>query len=320
MSGSAIRRTAIILLYLAFILILSGISLAAEKVFFVTTDPAGSPVAMRDAATGSVVWRADYKPFGQEQSVSGSVENNTRFIGKEKDKETGLDYFGGRYMYDKPGRFISPDPVGPVDPWTGKINMEVLLNPQRLNAYAYGLNNPYRYTDPLGLWTVSIGVDLSGYLGAFGGGGGTAVNLGYSEKKGLSFSLTGTAGGGAVAGVGASLGVSIVKTDASSVNQLLGTFVEGSRGLGPRTTIIGVAGEGVTGEGVIIGLAGKGGPPQAGGMATTTSAIIQYDQGNLSVGNSGNGSIWSSESYRGATQNPSGARNEPIKKNTTTDE
>ena len=141
------KRILVLTVFWAIILVLSSISSAAEKVFFVTTDPAGTPVAYRDAATGNVVWRADYKPFGQEQSISGSLENNERFIGKEKDKETGLDYFGGRYMYDKPGRFISPDPIGPVDPWTGKINMEVLLNPQRLNAYAYGLNNPYRYVD-----------------------------------------------------------------------------------------------------------------------------------------------------------------------------
>jgi len=119
---------------------------SAEKVFFYTTDPAGSPVAITDA-TGNVVWRADYKPFGQEQSITGSLENNERFIGKEKDKETGLDYFGARYMYDKAGRFTSPDPVGPVESRTSKTNYEMLINPQKLNLYAYALNNPYRYAD-----------------------------------------------------------------------------------------------------------------------------------------------------------------------------
>nr|MDA8240796.1 hypothetical protein [Nitrospiraceae bacterium] len=92
------KRTAFFLLCLALIPLLTGLFSAAEKVFFVTTDPAGSPVAMRDAATGNVVWRADYKPFGQEQSVSGSLENNERFIGKEKDKETGLVYINHRYF------------------------------------------------------------------------------------------------------------------------------------------------------------------------------------------------------------------------------
>lgn len=39
-----------------------------------------------------------------------------------------------------------------MDTERGKTNEELLLNPQRLNTYAYGLNNPYRYVDPDGLW------------------------------------------------------------------------------------------------------------------------------------------------------------------------
>jgi len=149
----------------AIILVFSGTSSATEKVFFYTTDPTGSPVAITDS-TGNVVWRADYKPFGQEQSISGSLENNERFIGKEKDKETGLDYFGARYMYDKAGRFTSPDPIGPVDPKTSQTNHGMLLNPQKLNAYAYAGNNPYRYIDPWGLewkdWQENVKATIEG--------------------------------------------------------------------------------------------------------------------------------------------------------------
>ena len=150
------KKTLLLSVCLTIILALSGVASAVEKVFFVTTDPAGTPVAERDAATGSVVWRADYKPFGQEQSVSGSVENNTRFIGKEKDPETGFYAIGPRMFDPLRGRFLSTDPVSPVDPWTGKANMEVLLNPQMMNPYAYALNNPYRYLDPDGLFTITI--------------------------------------------------------------------------------------------------------------------------------------------------------------------
>jgi len=104
------------------------------------------PLAMTDSS-GNVVWRADYKPFGEEQSITGSIENNEKFVGKEKDKETGLYYFGARYMEPRIGRFISPDPIGLVDPRTSKTNYEMLKNPQKLNRYAYSLNNPYRYVD-----------------------------------------------------------------------------------------------------------------------------------------------------------------------------
>jgi RHS repeat-associated protein len=66
------------------------------------------------------------------------------------DEETGLVSMGARYLDPRTGRFTQPDPVGLVDPATGKVNQEMLLNPQRLNRYVYALNNPYRYVDPEG--------------------------------------------------------------------------------------------------------------------------------------------------------------------------
>jgi RHS repeat-associated protein len=116
-------------------------SFAGNKVFFYHTDAAGTPVAMSDAS-GEVVWRADYMPFGEEHEITGNVKNKNRFIGKEKDEETDLYYFGARYLDASTGRFIKPDPVG--------IREADLLNPQRLNRYSYSLNNPYRYVDPDG--------------------------------------------------------------------------------------------------------------------------------------------------------------------------
>jgi RHS repeat-associated protein len=122
---------------------------SSGQVRFYHTDPAGTPIAMTDGS-GSTVWRADYRPFGEEQIITETVSNDYQFTGKEKDEETGLHYFGARYMDSKIGRFLSPDPVGAVDPRTGDINGKVLRNPQRINIYAYGLNNPYRYIDPDG--------------------------------------------------------------------------------------------------------------------------------------------------------------------------
>jgi RHS repeat-associated protein len=95
----------------------------------------------------SKVWE---KPF------SDTTENNEKFVGKEKDKETGLYYFRARYMRPEIGRFISPDPMGPVDPRTSKTNEKLLLNPQQLNRYAYSLNNPYRYIDITGKWAEDV--------------------------------------------------------------------------------------------------------------------------------------------------------------------
>src|SRR6185437_455260 len=63
-----------------------------------------------------------------------------RYTGKERDTESGLDYFGARYLSSSMGRFMSPDPLG------GHLE-----NPQSLNKYAYALNNPLTNTDPTGL-------------------------------------------------------------------------------------------------------------------------------------------------------------------------
>src|SRR4030042_4216533 len=120
---------------------------AGEVIFFYHTDPAGTPLAMTDSS-GNVVWRGDYKPFGEELEITPEPENKLKFVGKEKDKETGLYYFGARYMEAKIGRFIAPDPA--------PITQKDLLNPQRLNRYSYGLNNPYRYLDPDGKFSAEI--------------------------------------------------------------------------------------------------------------------------------------------------------------------
>ena len=127
----------------------TAFALAADHVFFYYTDPAGTPLAVSDA-TGAVTWQADYMPFGEELLGTSTAPNNKMFVGKEKDKETGFYYFGARYMEATIGRFISIDPAGPVDSKTGKITERFLINPQRLNKYAYAGNNPYAFIDPNG--------------------------------------------------------------------------------------------------------------------------------------------------------------------------
>jgi RHS repeat-associated protein len=61
---------------------------------------------------------------------------------KERDIETGLDYFGARYYSSTQGRFTSPDPMA---------ESARTANPRTFNRYSYTLNNPLRYVDPTGL-------------------------------------------------------------------------------------------------------------------------------------------------------------------------
>lgn len=118
----------------------------AAGVSFYHADPSGTPIRMTDE-TGKVSWLIIYNPFGEQGSLAKMGHNQKRFIGKELDSETGLLNVGVRYMKNGIGRFTSPDPVGPVDPMTSRINMDIISNPQRINAYTYGLNNPYKFID-----------------------------------------------------------------------------------------------------------------------------------------------------------------------------
>jgi len=94
-------------------------------------------------------------PFGEECLTGPCLANPgvgagqpRKFTGKERDAETGLDYFGARYYGSKIGRFTTVDPV-----YTWKEN---LADPQRWNRYAYSLNNPLRYVDPNGKWPTGV--------------------------------------------------------------------------------------------------------------------------------------------------------------------
>jgi RHS repeat-associated protein len=87
-----------------------------------------------------------------------------RCTGKERDTESGLDYFPARYYGSNMGRWMSPDPL----PWLGwqhpspdaseeeqeeahKKFEDWIGNPQNLNLYAYVNNNPLSHTDPTGM-------------------------------------------------------------------------------------------------------------------------------------------------------------------------
>ena len=81
----------------------------------------------------------------------------SRSTGKERDNESGNDYFGARYYASNMGRFMSADPSGLLyaDP----------TNPQSLNLYSYGQNNPLINIDPNGLDCIHINNDTGAYEG-----------------------------------------------------------------------------------------------------------------------------------------------------------
>jgi RHS repeat-associated protein len=119
---------------------------------YLTTDHLGSTRVMTNQI-GIVVMRQDYLPFGEAITVSGANPRQSvqgygvapsvrqQFTSKERDTETGLDYFGARYFSGAQGRFTAPDEPF-VDQWE--------QDPQSWNLYTYGRNNPLRFVDPTG--------------------------------------------------------------------------------------------------------------------------------------------------------------------------
>ncbi|MGO9776931.1 MAG: RHS repeat-associated core domain-containing protein, partial [Terracidiphilus sp.] len=65
------------------------------------------------------------------------------FTAKERDTESGNDYFEARYYSSAMGRFMSPDWSAKAEP----VPYAKLDNPQSLNLYAYMMNNPLAGVD-----------------------------------------------------------------------------------------------------------------------------------------------------------------------------
>ncbi|HEY6253860.1 MAG TPA: RHS repeat-associated core domain-containing protein [Candidatus Angelobacter sp.] len=79
----------------------------------------------------------------QSTTTSAGDPNHYKFDGKELDAETGLYNFGARYYSPALGRYMSPD-------WSARpttVPYADLSNPQTLNLYTFGRNNPTSIPD-----------------------------------------------------------------------------------------------------------------------------------------------------------------------------
>lgn len=106
-----------------------------ENITYPLTDHLGSPTIVTNQA-GQVVETNDYESYGQLKNTNTQIDNDYKFTGKEQDEENSLQYYGARYYDNSIGKFISVDPAS--------INSvgEYLSDPQQLNSYSYGRNNP----------------------------------------------------------------------------------------------------------------------------------------------------------------------------------
>jgi RHS repeat-associated protein len=112
-----------------------------DGLHFYLNDPLGTRRAQTDYA-GVREQVCTGLPFGDGLTCGNSTQYPTEhhFTGKERDAESGNDYFIARYYESSMGRFMSPDDGSDQDP----------DDPQSWNLYSYVRNNPLADTDPDG--------------------------------------------------------------------------------------------------------------------------------------------------------------------------
>lgn len=182
-----------------------GTGNGSYKVEYLHTDALGSVRMVTDQA-GAVVSRSDYYPFGGKVDASfndrASIGGYTadpnarqRFTGKERDGESGLDYYGARYYSSAQGRFTTPDA-----PFADQYEED----PQSWNLYSYTRNNPLKYVDDDGR---ALKLIVSGFKLLVKGGDVASTFAGVTEAVAIIASGNPAVGTGArLLAVGSLLG------------------------------------------------------------------------------------------------------------------
>jgi len=133
--------------------------------YFYHSDHLGSASLISDYK-GDEYQRIEYTPYGEtwieRTDNKGLAYLPYKFTAKELDSETGLYYYGARYLDSKYSTWISTDPAlgdyipqAPISDEARKHNQNLpgmggIFNHINCNLYAYGANNPVRYIDPDG--------------------------------------------------------------------------------------------------------------------------------------------------------------------------
>ena len=159
---------------------------AQVNTYYYHSDHLGSAHLITDYK-GDEYERIEYTPYGEYWIEKRAPENKTlpfKFTGKERDEETGLYYYGARYLDPKTSRWLSTDPalseyVSGTEKGEGGIYNQV-----NFNLYHYAGNNPIKYTDPTGAFdwdtnTIESGDTLSKITDEYNTRNGT--NYTYDE-------------------------------------------------------------------------------------------------------------------------------------------
>jgi RHS repeat-associated protein len=272
------------------------------KQYYYHSDHLGSAQLISNA-DGEEYERIEYTPYGElwieKASTASNIDIPFRFTGKERDEETGLYYYGARYLDSKTSRWLSADPAlgdyipgAPVNDETRKRNSNLpgmggVFNTVNSHLYHYAGNNPVKYTDPDGNainfvigaaigFVSSTAIEVGGRM-ATGQSFGTAMKNTFTDTTSLAVIGASTAIGAVTSGV-SGLAVSVATKGATSVSQVAVTTIAINTASGAVDAAAkDVAVKAITGQPQNIketaSVAGKGALLAAGFSTVTQGAI-----------------------------------------------
>ena len=163
-----------------------------DHIYFYHSDHLGSASLITDYK-GDEYQRIEYTPYGESwidikiMGAASVMPMSYKFSAKELDEETGLYYYGARYLNPKISMWISTDPaLCEYIPDSGNVGslpgMGGVFNHINFHLYHYAGNNPINYTDPDGRFLNFVIGAAIGFVTS------TASEVGARMIQGQSFS------------------------------------------------------------------------------------------------------------------------------------
>jgi RHS repeat-associated protein len=215
-----------------------------KGIHFELTDPLGTKRVQANAQ-GQVDETCTSLPFGNEvgnspgancvqpgnQLGTGDDATEHHFTGKERDAESGNDYFEARYYSSAMGRFMSPDWAAKASP----VPYATFDDPQSLNLYSYVRNNPLSKADADGHcdWCWNIVAAVSTYVAVHPALAQAVEKLGDSVGIKFSAGVGRTVNvGGVKLGAAASVTSETIISNGTGSSKLQGTVAASVSGVG----------------------------------------------------------------------------------------
>jgi RHS repeat-associated protein len=247
--------------------------------YYYVTDQLGSVRQLVDAS-GKVAVQYDYDPFGNQTTVSGTVNSDIGYAGYFHHAASGLNFARFRAYDSQNQRWLNRDPIGEVG---------------GTNIYEYAGGNPVSFTDPSGRCPMCVGAAVGAVSGGAAGyvsGGwqgaiaGAAVGGAVGAVAPWLSEAAGAAAGGGVAGFFASTGTFIGLGGASGAAATIGgnylTDQPWTNDLGWGIGI-GVMAPIASGEAFVVGAAGAAGAAVETTVGATAGNIFSGYTGILGI-------------------------------------